>query len=138
MRNGRFVAGLCLIVAAACGAKTLPTAPDELTEGIVVYEDRGFKGRSAHITSDITDLESFDGPCQKTSSNGTTTTTTSSWDNCISSVKVARGWQATLYGDSDYKGSSLAVTSDVADLRGVSGRCGTGMNDCISSIRVGR
>jgi hypothetical protein len=138
MRYWTFITGLCVLVAAGCGSKKLPTAPDELTDGIVVYEDRDFKGRSAHITGDISDLESFTGPCQKSSSNGTSTTTSYSWDNCISSVKVASGWQATLYGDTGYKGSSLAITSDVADLRRVSGRCEEGLNDCVSSIRVSR
>ena len=139
MRRPTLISGLCIVVAFGCGGKKLPTAPDDLTEGIVVFEDRDFKGRSAHITSDIADLESFTGPCAKSSSNGNgTTSTTYSWDNCISSVRVAPGWHATLYGDSHYKGSTLEVSADVTDLRSVSGRCDEGLNDCVSSVRVSR
>jgi hypothetical protein len=139
MRRRTLISGLCVLVAFGCGGKKLPTAPDDLTEGIVVFEDRDFKGRSAHITSDIADLESFTGPCVKTSSDAYGGSSSSySWDNCISSVRVAPGWRATLYGDSHYKGSTLEVSSDVADLRSVSGRCEDGLNDCISSIRVSR
>jgi hypothetical protein len=43
-----------------------------------------------------------------------------------------------VYGDNDYKGSSLVVTGDIPDLRNVSGKCSDGMDDCISSIRVSR
>ena len=139
MRRNLRAAGLCMVFALACDVKKLPTAPAELTEGVVVFEDRDFKGRSAHITSDIADLESFDGPCAKSSSNGTGSTSYSySWDNCISSIRVAPGYRATLYGDANYRGSSADVTSDIADLRTASGRCEDGLNDCVSSIRVSR
>ncbi len=133
------ISALCIVVAFACNVKKLPTAPDDLTEGIVVFEDPDFKGKSAHITSDVADLESFTGPCIKyvTNSDGSTYNTYS-WDNCISSVRVAPGWSTTLYGDSNYRGSTLAVSSEVADLRRVSGRCDEGLNDCVSSIRVSR
>ena len=36
--------------------KSLPTAPSELSTGIVVYEHMTFEGESAHITRDISDL----------------------------------------------------------------------------------
>lgn len=123
--------------------KRLPTAPSELTEGLVIYQDSNARGRSAHVTADIPDLEKVDGPCSKTvtttNANGQTVTRQEfSWDNCVSSLRIAPGWRAVLYGDDNYRGGSIEVTADVADLKLVTGSCGDGFDDCVSSIRVFR
>ena len=139
MRHRTLIAGVCALLALACGSQKLPTAPDELTEGIVIYKDRDFKGKSAYVATDIPDLRSYSGPCEVSSDNGDgTTSSTNSWDNCISSIRVAPGWRATIYGDTKYRGGTLEITGDVADLRRVPGTCGEGLNDCVSSIRVSR
>jgi hypothetical protein len=69
-------------------------------------------------------------------SNGSTSTFYD-WNDCISSIRLAPGWGATVYRDTDYEGDSLAVTGDLPNLQLVAGRCNhDGMNDCISSIRL--
>ena len=130
------------VLASVC-QKSLPTGPSKLAEGLIVYEHDQFRGQTAHITSDIPDLEVFDGPCVKqetiTLPNGATTQSRRfSWDNCISSVSVAAGWRAILYADDDYRGGRIEVNADLSDLKSVAGSCEQGLNDCISSIRVFR
>jgi hypothetical protein len=142
MRNRLMCAVASTLVLSAC-QKSLPTAPSDTAEGVIVYEHTNFGGKSAYLTADVADLEKFNGPCFKddiiTLPDGRTVPTHSdSWDNCISSVRVAPGWRAILYGDADYRGSHLEVTSDIADLKVVAGGCEEGLNDCISSLRVFR
>jgi len=135
------LAGTTLLVLAGCQG-SLPTAPSELTTGIVVYEHANFLGRSAHIANNVSDLNDFTGPCETvidtpTYPSGSTTTTIHNWNDCISSIRVSAGWQATMYRDTDFKGQSLDIVSDVANLQLVMGSCPQrGLNDCISSIRV--
>jgi hypothetical protein len=134
----------CLVAALALGAgavacelKHLPTAPDELVDGIVVYEEANYRGRSAHITSDIADLRTVDGPCAHSDSERGTYL---DWNDCISSVKVAPGWQATLYRDDNYRDDERTTTVDLPNLQLVSEHdCPhDGLNDCVTSIRVRR
>lgn len=130
-----------LFVALLLGCKHgLPSAPSELTTGIVIYEHANYLGAAAHVTSDVEDLEKFSGPCERTSydSNGRSTTIRE-WNDCISSVRVAPGWRATLYEKDDFRGQSLEISSDVANFQLVKGSCDHGgLNDCISSIRLSR
>jgi hypothetical protein len=86
---------------------------------------------------DIDDLKDFKGPCIKyEGGNGTVPlSSTDSWDDCISSVRVAPGWRATLYGDNNFKGMRLEVEGDLMNLRFVPGG---DFNDGVSSIRVVR
>jgi hypothetical protein len=82
------------------------------------------------------DLKDFKGPCF--TPGDSPGTGESNWNDCVSSVRTAPGWKATLFGDDDYRGSQLEVTADVPDLKFVPGRCGSGMDDCVTSIRVSR
>lgn len=111
---------------------TLPGAPSDLATGIVVYEHANYQGQSAHITKDINDLKGIDrGPCE--------TEDGSDWNDCISSVRVAPGVLATLYRDTNFRGESLEVSLDIPNLQLVKGSCShDGLNDCITSIRIGR
>jgi hypothetical protein len=120
--------------------KSLPTAPSELSTGITVYEHANFHGESAHITSDTADLSDFKGPCEHESSDANGVSSTSyDWNDCISSVRVAPGWRATIYRDDGYRDDMLEITADVANLQLVTGDCPhDGLNDCISSVRVSR
>jgi hypothetical protein len=59
------------------------------------------------------------------------------WNDCISSVRVAPGWRATIYKDTGYRDDSLDVTADVPTLQVVAGDCSKGgLNDGVSSVRV--
>lgn len=132
------VASLALLTACAT-QDMLPTAPSDLTAGIVVYQHADYLGASAHITQDVTHLKDFKGPCLRTESDssGTTSTTIELWDDCISSVRVAPGWQALLYRDDDFDGDLLRVTQDVPNLTLARGDCDKGgFNDCVTSIRL--
>jgi peptidase inhibitor family I36 len=136
------VGGLALafILVGACQDQ-LPSAPSELTQGIIIYADINFVGKTAHVTGDVNDLQDFDGPCEKIEYSGSNSvTTTTSWDDCISSVRVAPGWRATLYEDPDFKGWAADVGEEnVANYELVRGPCShDAFNDCASSIRVFR
>ena len=127
---------------AAC-QKDLPPGPSEFETGITVYEHANFQGESAHITSDIANLEDYKGP-RVTYTYGflgsvPTATPHNSWDDCISSVRVAPGWSATLYRDPHYEDDQVTVTTDVPNFTAIPHDCPEdGLNDCVSSIRIRR
>jgi len=118
----------------------LPSAPDALVEGITIYEHANYGGGSALLTSDVGDLTGYKGPCEHTSGGSYpygTSTTTYDWNDCISSIKVAPGWRATVFVDTGFHEDWLDVTADIPDLGRVRGYCREDTwNDCISSIRV--
>jgi hypothetical protein len=133
----RQVLALVCRVIAFCGAfflmacqQSLPTAPSELTAGIVIYEHVEYLGKSAYVTHNIVNLKDVSGPCLLRGSSDDV----ESWDDCISSVRVAPGWRATLYGDDDYKGLPLEVSGDLIDLKRLPGELD--LNDGVSSIRI--
>ncbi len=128
----RVLAGVAALTVLSGCEMTLPSAPSDLTMGVVVYEHANYLGRSAHITKDIKDLKNIDrGPCE--------TEDTTDWNDCISSVRIAPGTLATLYRDPNFKGESLEISSDIANLQLEKGSCShDGLNDCVTSIRIGR
>lgn len=118
---------------------SLPVAPDDLVEGVVVYQDINYTAASAHISQDIKDLKDFDGPCFKSSDEFGVAEY--AWNDCISSVRIAPGWRAILYRDDDFKGERLEVSQDIPNLQlAGSGTCkgGRGFNDCITSMQLFR
>lgn len=123
---------------AGCENGRLPTAPSALASGIVVYEHANFLGQSAHITSDVRDLADVRGPCQHYDSdvNGGGRYYYD-WNDCISSVKVAPGWRATLFRDDNFRDDSIEIAADVPNLQLERHDCPhDGLNDCVTSIRV--
>jgi hypothetical protein len=135
----RTVSGLAVAISVAafaygCTAKELPMAPSDPFTGIIVYEHANFLGNSAHMTSDIPDLRDFRGPCVHESDDGADR----NWNDCISSVRVAPGWRATLYRGPNYRDDALDITEDVPNLQLVRQHdCPKdGLNDCVSSVRV--
>ena len=135
----RLTLALALLTASGC-QESLPAGPSELTTGIIVYEHANFQGESAHITSDTSNLSDFKGPCEHsdTDSNGVSSTS-HDWNDCISSVRVAPGWRATIYRGNGYHDDALEISTDVPNLQLVAGDCPhDGLNDCVSSVRVRR
>ena len=129
-----------LLIAVGC-RDSLPTAPDDLTTGVILYKDANFLGEAAHVTEDVKNLEDFHGPCVHSTSDASgNASTTDSWDDCVSSIRVAPGWRATLFEDRDFKGWAADVGEEnVADYQLVRGPCKNDtFNDCASSIRVFR
>jgi hypothetical protein len=132
MKARLLASGSVVALAALSGCETtLPVAPSELTTGIIIYEHANFLGGSAHVTEDIKDLRSIDrGPC--TLEDSTT------WNDCMSSVRVAPGTRVTLYRDPNFRGESLELTGDVPNLQLEKGTCPhDGLNDCVTAIRFG-
>lgn len=134
------LAALLALAAGGIGCETnrLPTAPSDLTTGIVVYEHANYLGWSAHITGDVRDLSDVRGPCEHydPDSNGGSDYTYD-WNDCISSVKVAPGWRATLFRDDNYRDDAIEISEDVPNLQLERHDCPhDGLNDCVTSIRV--
>jgi hypothetical protein len=120
-------------LAPGCTPDELPMAPSELTAGVILYEHANLLGNSAHLTADMPDLRDFRGPCLHGDD-----ASSRDWNDCVSSVRVAPGWRATLYRDPDYRDDALDITADVSNLQLVRQHdCPhDGLNDCVSSVRV--
>ena len=124
---------LLVLLLPCCGGKSLPPAPSDVASGLTVYEHAGYLGSTALVTSSIGDLKDFKGPCVHESSGDVTL----DWNDCISAVRIAPGWHATIYRDTDYHGDALDVAGDLPNLQLVLGDCDhDGMNDCVSSIKL--
>ena len=124
---------LLVLLLPCCGEKSLPPAPSDVASGLTVYEHAGYLGSTALVTSSIGDLKDFKGPCVHESSGDVTL----DWNDCISAVRIAPGWHATIYRDTDYHGDALDVAGDLPNLQLVLGDCDhDGMNDCVSSIKL--
>ena len=130
---GLFTVIALAALAQGCSPTELPMAPTPFTTGIILYEHANFLGNSAHLTADVPDLRNFRGPCivgDDASSRN--------WNDCVSSVRVAPGWRATLYRAPNYRDDALEIAEDMPNLQLVREHdCSRGgMNDCVSSVRV--
>jgi hypothetical protein len=90
LRRG-LLAGAAVVIASACETE-LPAGPDQLSEGIIIYEHAGFAGDSAHLTGDVDDLSWSKGRCYHYSAGGAgcSSSSTCDWNDCISSIRVRR------------------------------------------------
>lgn len=124
---------LILGLPSACDSDS-PTRPSP-TGSVILYEHPDYGGDSYMLTHDEENLDSERGPCSATNNPDAG----GSWDECVSSISVAEGWQAVVFERDDYGGQSRTFTASVANLRdetGGPGSCDEGWNDCISSLRV--
>src|SRR5689334_13316472 len=123
-----------VVLMPGCGSlPELPTAPSEFSAGVILYEHANYLGNASHITGDIADLRDYDGPCHHDDGENDW----DDWDDCVSSIKVAPGWRATLYRGAHFTDDALEVVGDVPNLQLVRGDCPhDGLNDCVSSLRV--
>jgi hypothetical protein len=128
-----FLASL-LALPIACSNQPLeilgPTPGDE---GITFYLHAGFAGPSQAVNHDVGNLSKVEGPCSSGAEGETPT-----WSRCVSSVRVAPGWTATLYRDSEFRGRSVTLTSDAPNLKELPGPCEGTFNDCVMSMKVAR
>ena len=129
--HGRWPLAAALLVS-ACGSS--PSAPSDPEQGVTIYADPRFRGESRVLTADAEDLDDVLGGC----THGTGAFMKFNFDDCISSIRIPPGWTVTVYEDPRYRGDSVKIASDVADLEDVRGPCGGDFDDCISSIRVSR
>ena len=130
--TSRFSAVLALAVLASGCTEPLETlGPTPAGEGITVFIHTGYAGTSQGIDHDVRDLQRVEGPCTNRAEGEEPT-----WEDCISSIRVAPGWSVTLYRDDDFEGRSVTLTADSPDLRALPGPCDGSFNDCVSSLRV--
>src|SRR5579864_4253944 len=107
-----FVAvAVAVLCATSCGRATQLLGPTLAGEGIVIYLDADFAGASQVINVDVPDLGNVEGPCVSGAEEES-----QSWADCVSSVKVAPGWTATLFRDANYRGPSITITTDAPNL----------------------
>lgn len=131
--SGLTIAFALATLAYGCSPTELPMAPTStFTAGVILYEHANYLGNSAHLTGDIADLRDFKGPCRGDDGES------SNWSDCVSSVRVAPGWKATLYRGANFRDDSLEITSDASNLQLVTQHdCREGgLNDCVTSVRV--
>jgi hypothetical protein len=121
------------LLAPACTERLEILGPTPPGEGITIYIHVNAAGSSQAINIDVRDLDKVEGPCPRGDEGQAPT-----WSDCISSVRVADGWAATLYEDREFRGRNVTVTTDVLDFRFLSGPCDGSFNDCVSSMRVFR
>jgi len=121
------VAALALLVA-ACESHTGPSE----SLGVTVFEHPDFGGNSRTFDGNAFDLDDLRGPCSGLFDSGDD----GHWDDCISSVRVAPGWEVTLFEHDEYDGESLSLTLDIRDLDAIDGPCGRDWDDCVSSLVV--
>jgi len=101
------------------------------SEGITFFEHPDYEGDSVTLAGGFSDFNDLRGPCNLLPDG-----VSGDWDDCISSVMVSPGWEATVYQHDDYEGDTLQITGNILDLDDVRGPCGDDWDDCISSIRV--
>ena len=122
---------LALGVQIACGGN--PTEPSP-TSGVTVYQHPNYGGDSFMFVDDFPNFSRLEGPC--VTQNPFSPILIPSWNMCVSSVKIAAGWQAIAYGLVNYSGVPLTITADISDLDDIEGPCSDDWDDCIVSIRV--
>jgi hypothetical protein len=133
MRSLLRISLISLVLFPACERRFEVLGPTPVGEGIAIFIHADFAGSSQSINSDVRDLGRVEGPCSSGAEGEQP-----SWHDCVSSVRVQPGWAVTLYRDKDFKGRSVILTSDTANLQDLPGPCSGTFNDCVSSLRVGR
>lgn len=129
---------LALMVLAGCGSA--PTEPTP-AQGVTIFARTSYDGPSQLLLEDVVDLKRLrDGPQPDGDECAPKLLGPEQWTDCVSSIRVAAGWQATVYAHDSFRGDSLIVTSDIPDLRQIMSQgCPlSGWDDCISSMRVNR
>ncbi|TDI43280.1 MAG: hypothetical protein E2P02_11605 [Acidobacteria bacterium] len=127
---GKRVSG-CLWFVVALFLTTCDTTTGP-SEGITVYEHPNYGGSARTFDGSFNDLDVVTGPCRGFFD---APDRPGNWENCISSIRIPAGWEATLYEHDDYEGDGLIVTSDISDLDDVMG-CGGDWDNCASSLQV--
>ena len=122
---------LALGLQTACGDSATGPSP---TEGVTVYQHPNYRGDDHMFGRDNENLDGLRGPClaaDDPEGGG-------SWHHCVSSIRIAEGWEATVFERDDFAGQALTITADIADLENEEGprSCGGNWDDCIASIRV--
>ena len=129
---------LALTVLAGCGSDPVGLAP---IEGVTVFARVDYEGPRRTFLEDVMDFKLVrDNPQPDEDECYDKVFGQEQWTDCISSIRVAAGWQAIVYVHDTFRGDTLIVTSDIPDLRGIQAPdCQTmSWDNCISSMRVMR
>lgn len=111
------------------------------TAGVTVFARADYRGAHRTFLGDVEDLEVLGGdlPDEKDCCWGLFCGR-SGWTDCVSSIRIADGWQAVMYEHDTFRGDSLTVTTfDIPDLgRILMSTGGSTWSNTISSIRARR
>ncbi len=133
---------LVLMLLAGCSDPTDPVP----TSGIIVFARADYGGPYRTFVDDVLDLKRVeDKPQPDAEDCADKFFGQERWTDCISSIRVADGWQAVVYRHDTFRGDSLTVTFDIPDLSQIQlqsspdeARAPWSWDDQISSIRVWR
>lgn len=108
---------LALMVLAGCGSSE-PTGPGPAPmEGVTVFARIHYEGPRRTFLHDVTDFKLvYDDPQPDEDECADKIFGQEAWTDCISSIRVAPGWQVIVFVDDTFRGDSLIVTSDIPDL----------------------
>ena len=65
-----------------------------------MYQHPDFRGDSYTFVRDFNNFDDLRGPC------GTVDPPVASWDDCVSSLKIAEGWEAIAFERDDFGGQA--------------------------------
>ena len=130
-----------MLLAACEGSPIDPIDPAGLvpSAGILVFARANYRRPYRIFVDDVRDLSLVDDEPQPAAAEcAVKVLGQEHWTDCVSSIRVADGWQVVVYQHDTFRGDSLTVTSDIPDLSRVplpSDSAWT-WDNVISSIRV--
>ncbi|MCY3601278.1 MAG: beta/gamma crystallin-related protein [Gemmatimonadetes bacterium] len=133
-----------LILLAGCGGQDPMGPVPPPTAGITVFARADYRGPHRTFLDDVEDLKRLvDDPQPREEECADKIFGQEYWTDCVSSIRVADGWQAVVYQHDTYRGDSLVVTSDIPDLSAIQMPSSPEFptwtwDETISSIRVRR
>jgi len=127
---------LLVMLMPVAGCDSTGPAP---TAGVTVFARADYRGAHRTFLGDVEDLEVLGGdlPDSEDCCWGILCGR-SGWTDCVSSIRIADGWQAVMYEHDTFRGDSLITAGDISHLGLVTRSTGGTWSNTISSIRVGR
>lgn len=131
--------GAALAVSGCLWVPNISIPPVPPGDGVLLYSEIDYGGAPLALNADVHDLFMVKGQggCDfLTQTDYVVEKVGENWGDCVASLRVHRGWSATLYQHDRFKGESVTVTTDIPNLAALPGPCRGTFRDCVSSIRV--